>query len=732
MPLVTGSSNSSSAEAAASDSSRPIWLLAIGGVFVLALVLRVGYLHEIRAIGFFDVLLSDALVYDQRAQEIVAGDWLGPADFIHAPLYPFMLAAVRAVGFESLLAPRLVQAMLGAWSCVLLMALVRRAARQCWPGNRGQTTAIVAGALLAVYPPAIFFDGLVQKASMVLFLSTLVLWLVFVAWQERRHHWWLACGLSLGLLVIVRQNALAVAPLLAVAAWTGGQHENPKPIGSQRVVSLLALMIGLMLVLSPWIVRHKIVLDEWFLSTPNLGQNFAMGNHPEGTGTYLPAQRGRAAGEAEQAVWQQAAERELGRPLSAAEVSDYYLDASLDYIAAEPGAWLRLTGKKLLMVFGAYELPDTEDYYLYKEHSAILRVGDAVLHFGVIGPLAVAGMIITGRFWRRWWLLYGWLAVNALAIAAFVVFARYRLPILPVVLLLAAIGIVQGFGMVRSGQWRALLWPVCGLVIAAAIMNWPVHSPRRTHAFSYVNHAVALAEAQRYDEALHELDKAEALQPGDVDAHWIRAGVHFDLQNFDEALEHYQLALAGDPTFGGAHRGIGAVLVAVGKYVQAEQHFQAALELDPLDHIAMSKLAIIYTTRSEPLRALALLEKAAEIAPTDAQVQLNMGNVHLALRQFDAAIAAYEHALALDPQYVDAHLNLASVHAANGDFDSAIVHLRLALELQPDNNQAILTLVNLYVQSDQRVEAVEFLKRRIAAGDAHYQPLLNALMQPGP
>ena len=291
---------------------------------------------------------------------------------------------------------------------------------------------------------------------------------------------------------------------------------------------------------------------------------------------------------------------------------------------------------------------------------------------------------------------------------------------------------VQGFGMVRSGQWRALFWPVCGLVIAAAIMNWPVHSPRQTHAFSYVNHAVALAEAQRYDEALHELDKAEALQPGDVDAHWIRAGVHFDLQNFDEALEHYQLALAGDPTFSGAHRGIGAVLVAVGKYAQAEQHFQAALELDPLDHIAMSKLAIIYTTRSEPLRALALLEKAAEIAPTDAQVQLNMGNVHLALRQFDAAIAAYEHALALDPQYVDAHLNLASVHAANGDFDSAIVHLRLALELQPDNNQAILTLVNLYVQSDRRVEAVEFLKRRIAAGDEHYQPLLNALMQPGP
>src|SRR5690606_10106647 len=148
MSRVTGSSNSAPAEAAECDSSRRIWLLASGVVFALALLLRVGYILEIRAIGFFDVPLSDALVYDQRAQDIVAGDWLGPADFIHAPLYPFMLAAVRAVGFESLLAPRLVQAALGAWSCVLLMALVRRVVRQCWPGNRGQATAIVAGALL--------------------------------------------------------------------------------------------------------------------------------------------------------------------------------------------------------------------------------------------------------------------------------------------------------------------------------------------------------------------------------------------------------------------------------------------------------------------------------------------------------------------------------------------------------------------------------------------------------
>lgn len=695
------------------------WRAALLAVFLVAIAARIVSVREIRDIGFFHVPLSDALVYVERAAGILVGDWLGPADFIHAPLYAYMLAAVRAVGFDSLVAPRMMQALLGAMSCVLLMAMSRRALSQV----RGcEAIAIATGLIFALYPPAIFYDGLIQKTSTVVFLSTLLLWLLLNARDQQSRRWWLASGAALGLLILVRQNALALLPLLGAFAWFGVAMPR-----RHKTMNIGAIVIGLAIVLAPWVVRHKIVLGEFFISTPNMGQNFAMGNHPEATGSYLPAQRGRASGESEHAVWKRAAEEALGRELTAAEISDYYMDASLAYIKANPVQWLGMTGKKVIMVFGAYELPDTEDYYLYKEHSRLLRIGDNLLHFGVLGPLAIGGIVLTWRHWRRLWILHGWLTINALAIAAFVVFGRYRAPMLPVMTMFAAIALVHGVILLRGRQWGNLALPACAVMIAAAVMNWPIHSHRVPQAFSYVNHAVALAEAGRHDEALRELDRAHEMEPADVDAHWIRASVLFDMQRYDEAIAHYHAALTGDPSFGGAHRGIGSVLLARGEVAEAAAHFQAALELDIRDSIAMSKLAVTHAMQDRPLHALALLERAAALDPTDAEVRLNLGNVFIALRQFDKAVAEYEQALALRPRYLEAHLNLASLHAATDNIDEAIEHSGIALELRPEDRVVLLTLTELFMRAGRGDEAIDLLRQRIEADEEDLKPLFDAL-----
>ena len=62
---------------------------------------------------------------------------------------------------------RAVQAILGAISCVLL----GYAAKEFF----NQRAGIIAALLLAIYPPAIFFDGLIQKSSLDLFLVTAIL-----------------------------------------------------------------------------------------------------------------------------------------------------------------------------------------------------------------------------------------------------------------------------------------------------------------------------------------------------------------------------------------------------------------------------------------------------------------------------------------------------------------------------------------------------------------------------
>ncbi len=327
------------------QKQRVIWMAL--GVFVYALVVRVVYLSQIEQIGFFHQPVSDAAIYDLRAQEIAAGDWLGPPEFVHAPLYAYLLGGINLVFGHDLETVRFVQAALGAMSCVLIMLACRR--------FFDASVALVAGILLASYPPAIFFDGLIQKTSLATFLSSCLVWLLATCMDRSSRPRWLATGMVLGLLGLTRQNALALAPLLLAWQW----FVDGKQLRSRRLAHSGLLVAGLAAALLPWVVRNRIVTGEFVLTTPNLGQNFAMGNHPSATGTYLPFKRGRSNAEHEQREWVRAAERSAGRSLTATEVSDHYLNSALHYIKSNPAPWLKLTARKWLMVWNAYEAPDS-------------------------------------------------------------------------------------------------------------------------------------------------------------------------------------------------------------------------------------------------------------------------------------------------------------------------------------------------------------------------------------
>src|SRR5947209_20630825 len=77
------------------EAARARAFVAAGGaVFAVALAIRLVHMWQIRNAPFFDVLLGDARGYDEWAQRIAAGDWLGKEPFFQAPLYPYFLAAI--------------------------------------------------------------------------------------------------------------------------------------------------------------------------------------------------------------------------------------------------------------------------------------------------------------------------------------------------------------------------------------------------------------------------------------------------------------------------------------------------------------------------------------------------------------------------------------------------------------------------------------------------------------
>src|SRR5262249_48442352 len=143
-------------------TSKKRFPAALAGIFVFALTLRLIHLVQISHAPFFDVLMGDARGYDEWARQIAAGDWIGKEVFYQAPLYPYFLGVIYAVAGHSLMAVRVVQAVVGAGACVCLAIAGRR--------FFGPLTGIIAGGALAAYAPAIFFDGVIQKSTLDVFL----------------------------------------------------------------------------------------------------------------------------------------------------------------------------------------------------------------------------------------------------------------------------------------------------------------------------------------------------------------------------------------------------------------------------------------------------------------------------------------------------------------------------------------------------------------------------------
>jgi hypothetical protein len=363
-------------------------------LFCTAFAVRLLYLLEWNGTPLFDVLIGDGRQYDLWARGISGGSWLGTEVFYQAPLYPYFLAVVYSTLGDGPWVVRLVQIALGSASCVLLALAGRR--------FFDEKVGLMAGFVLALYAPAVYFDGLLQKATLAGLLTTLLLFCLGGHLGSARDRWVGWAGAVLGLLALTRENALILVPI--VGLWLLlGPGESPLP----RRVRWVAFFLGaLATVLVPVAIRNSALGGGFAPTTSQLGPNFYIGNHDGANGRYVPLRKGRGDPRYERRDATEMAERALGRKLSAEEVSDYWLGRSLDFVRSEPDEWIGLMARKALLVWHAGEIMDVDSLAAYADESILLRVLGFVSHFGVLAPLAFLGVWFTRKRWRGLWLLY--------------------------------------------------------------------------------------------------------------------------------------------------------------------------------------------------------------------------------------------------------------------------------------------------------------------------------------
>jgi 4-amino-4-deoxy-L-arabinose transferase-like glycosyltransferase len=187
------------------------------------------------------------------------------------PLYPFYLAAVRALCGDSVLAARIVGAVL---SLVSILLVYRLAERHTGPG-----TGLVPAWAAALLPTLVYFDGRLRSESMTagLCLGLAVLWSAPSPRDSRSFLW---AGLLAGLLALTRPEFLLL-PLALVAL-----HLRRGGSGPAARKGLL-LLPGLLLTVVPWAARNHALLGTTALAT-NGGYNFYKSFNPQSDGSQIP------------------------------------------------------------------------------------------------------------------------------------------------------------------------------------------------------------------------------------------------------------------------------------------------------------------------------------------------------------------------------------------------------------------------------------------------------------
>ncbi|HZR23542.1 MAG TPA: tetratricopeptide repeat protein [Vicinamibacterales bacterium] len=675
------------------------------GVFLIALTVRLLHVWQIRRAPFFDVLLGDAHGYDEWAQRIAAGDWIGRDVFYQAPLYPYFLGVVYKLFGHSLVAARVAQAIIGSGSCALLSAAATRLF--------SRTVGLVAGLMLALYAPAIFFDGLLQKSVLDVFFVCLALYFVAALTTTSAEHaepaepkrpqrilrvqrltLWLCLGLAIGALSLTRENALVFVVVLAVWAFV-----------RSRVNGVAAFALGVAMVVAPVAIRNSVIGGGFYITTSQFGPNLYIGNHPGADGSYQSLRYGRGAPEFERQDATELAERALHRSLTPGEVSSYWTDRAFDFMAGQPAAWLRLLGRKIVLLWNATEMVDTEDQSTHADWSLPLKVLGPVGHFGVLVPLAVIGLFLTWRDRDRLWIVYVLIATYAVSVVVFYVFARYRYPLVPLLIPFAAVA-AASFRRIPKPESRI---PITVAVFVAIFCNWPVASAQEMRAVTETNLGVALQSAQRVDDAIDHYRRAIAERPDYAPAHSNLATALRAKKQFTESVAAYERALQLQPDFAAAHYNLANLLLDEGQPEAAAEHFEKAASEEPAAADVHNNLGIAFAAAGRTADAIREFETALTLDPQSPLAKRNLAGLHydlggteLEASRFADAEREFRATLRIDPTMVEAHNNLGIALASQGKLADAIVEFRQALAIKPDFADAQKNLAMALGATSQR------------------------------
>lgn len=421
-------------------------LLILAVALLVRLAVVVLYAHEPGG-------TPDPAFYWNAGANIAEGNgYRSPAGDLTAyfpPGYPYFLgglmAAIEAIGLANVGASAIgaAQALLGT-ATVLLVILTGRLLG-------GSAVGLAAGAIVALWPNLIAYSAAFLSETLFVALFALFLYATarMVIATQAGWRWTLLAAGTLGAATLVRPQVLVAVPALVLAWLIAG-------IGWRRTVLwALALTAGTVVVVAPWAARNATVFGAVVPVSTNGGVNLCIGFSSQAWGGFHLSPDCVIA-----ESYSQGSESELAndRILSA---------AALDWIARNPEEIPLLSIRKLRYTYW----PDNDGLQGIESYGASPIISTQIrpaleltgnVFYAFIALLAVAGFAVTTvRCTRdRTGQKVGWLILALTLSGALIpvlVFGdpRFKVPVTPLLAILAGVALVTGARRLRADRGEA-------------------------------------------------------------------------------------------------------------------------------------------------------------------------------------------------------------------------------------------------------------------------------------
>jgi tetratricopeptide (TPR) repeat protein len=233
------------------------------------------------------------------------------------------------------------------------------------------------------------------------------------------------------------------------------------------------------------------------------------------------------------------------------------------------------------------------------------------------------GILLALKEWKRLCLVLGFVLTYMLSVILFFVNTRFRIPVIPFLLIFSAFAILKIFEQKEVKKKITLIFVSILFIILGNI--------------DLTSQMAPVYEAQ---------------------FHYILGNAYLKENSFQKAEEEFTKSIQISEEQPRGFTGLGVIRYMQGDYPEAESLLKKALQVDSTEVFAYRYLGDIYARRGEYLKALQEYQIALNLNPEYGEAYFGAGYVYANLGELKKAVEMWEKSLVYSPDLPGTRQNL--------------------------------------------------------------------------